>query len=170
LGAERKSAYIDEKNKLLTAYHEVHNQPHESRVEISKLMDGGREDMPWQLFIQMVPCPSTKSRVCRVVMRWALYVSMVTFRLENYADSRIYQTSQLPEDDRYSVTQTEFKATIDVCMGGRVAEGLSEFFSPRSPTTPDLKFQFMELGASQAAPHLISSMPLVLQPLWSRLA
>jgi ATP-dependent metalloprotease len=50
--------------------------------------------------------------------------------LKNYADSCIFQTSQLPEDDRYSVTQTEFKATIDVCMGGRVAEGLSEFFSP----------------------------------------
>lgn len=46
LGAERKSAYIDEKNKLLTAYHEVHHQPHKSRVEVSKLMDGGREDMP----------------------------------------------------------------------------------------------------------------------------
>jgi len=42
----------------------------------------------------------------------------------------VIKTSQLPEDDRYSVTQTEFKATIDVCMGGRVAEGLSEFFSP----------------------------------------
>lgn len=89
---------------------------------------------------------------------------------KNYADSCIYQTSQLPEDDRYSVTQTEFKATIDVCMGGRVAEGLSEYFSPRSPTTPDLGFQFMGRGASQAAPHPIFSMPLVPQPLWSRLA
>lgn len=42
----------------------------------------------------------------------------------------VIKTSQLPEDDRYSVTQTEFKATIDVCMGGRVAEGLSELIPP----------------------------------------
>jgi ATP-dependent metalloprotease len=36
------------------------------------------------------------------------------------------QTSQLPETDRLSVTLKEYLATIDVCMGGRVAEWLSE--------------------------------------------
>jgi len=38
-----------------------------------------------------------------------------------------YQTSQLPENDRVSVTLKEYLATIDVCMGGRVAEHLSGF-------------------------------------------
>lgn len=35
------------------------------------------------------------------------------------------QTSQLPEDDRYSVSLKQYLAEIDVCMGGRVAEELS---------------------------------------------
>ena len=34
-------------------------------------------------------------------------------------------TQQLPEDDRHSVSYTEYLAEIDVCMGGRVAEELS---------------------------------------------
>lgn len=36
------------------------------------------------------------------------------------------KTSQLPEDDRYSVSFKEYLAEIDVCMGGRVAEEISE--------------------------------------------
>jgi ATP-dependent Zn protease len=32
----------------------------------------------------------------------------------------------LPENDRLSVTLKEYLAEIDVCMGGRVAEELSE--------------------------------------------
>ena len=35
------------------------------------------------------------------------------------------QTSQLPQDDRISVSFKEYLAEIDVCMGGRVAEELS---------------------------------------------
>jgi ATP-dependent metalloprotease len=34
-------------------------------------------------------------------------------------------TSQLPQDDRYSVSMKEYLAEIDVCMGGRIAEELS---------------------------------------------
>ena len=40
----------------------------------------------------------------------------------------VLQTSQLPEGDMFSISQSEYKAMIDVCMGGRVAETLSEFF------------------------------------------
>jgi ATP-dependent metalloprotease len=40
------------------------------------------------------------------------------------------QTSQLPEDDNTSVTYKQFLATIDVCMGGRVAEELSKLSFP----------------------------------------
>jgi ATP-dependent metalloprotease len=37
------------------------------------------------------------------------------------------QTSQLPENDRHSVSLKEYLAEIDVCMGGRVAEELSTY-------------------------------------------
>jgi ATP-dependent metalloprotease len=37
----------------------------------------------------------------------------------------VIQTSQLPENDRLSVSLKEYLAEIDVCMGGRVAEELS---------------------------------------------
>jgi hypothetical protein len=53
-------------------------------------------------------------------------------------------------------------------MGGRVAEGLSELFSPLSPTHPDQEFQFMGLVASQVELHPIFSTPLVLLRLWLR--
>lgn len=33
---------------------------------------------------------------------------------------------QLPEDDRVQVTRKEYLAEIDVCMGGRAAEEISE--------------------------------------------
>ncbi|KAI6108981.1 ATP-dependent metallopeptidase Hfl [Pisolithus croceorrhizus] len=85
LGAERKSAYIDEKSKLLTAYHEGGHA-------LAALYTAGA--MP----LHKVTC---------VPRGHALGV-----------------TSQLPENDMFSVTQTEYKAIIDVCMGGRVAENL----------------------------------------------
>ncbi|KAI0030818.1 ATP-dependent peptidase [Vararia minispora EC-137] len=42
-------------------------------------------------------------------------------------------TSQLPKDDRYSVSLTEFMAEIDVSMGGRVAEEM--IFGPENVTS-----------------------------------
>ncbi|EGO18566.1 hypothetical protein SERLADRAFT_454144 [Serpula lacrymans var. lacrymans S7.9] len=85
LGTERKSQYIDEKNKLMTAYHEG------GHALVALYTEGA---MP----LHKVTC---------VPRGHALGV-----------------TSQLPENDRYSVTQKEYQAMIDVCMGGRVAEEL----------------------------------------------
>lgn len=39
----------------------------------------------------------------------------------------VTQTSQLPENDRESISFKEYLASIDVRMGGRVAEELSKF-------------------------------------------
>ena len=39
------------------------------------------------------------------------------------------QTLQLPENDMVSITFKQYRAKIDVSMGGRVAEELSEFGS-----------------------------------------
>lgn len=44
----------------------------------------------------------------------------------SYTDKVTLQTSQLPENDRTSITYKEYLAGIDVSMGGRVAEELSE--------------------------------------------
>lgn len=44
-----------------------------------------------------------------------------------FSTHSIYQTSLLPENDRTSVSLKEYLAGIDVSMGGRVAEELSEF-------------------------------------------
>lgn len=50
-----------------------------------------------------------------------------------------FQTSRLPEDDRYSVSMREYLADIDVCMGGRVAEDMSKLFcAPRSSLVCEL--------------------------------
>lgn len=85
LGAERKSAYIDEKSKLMTAYHE-----------------GGHA-------------------LAALYTEGAMPLHKVTCVPRGHA---LGITSQLPERDMFSVTQTEYKAMIDVCMGGRVAESL----------------------------------------------
>ncbi|KAG9318479.1 ATP-dependent metallopeptidase Hfl [Chiua virens] len=85
MGAERKSAYIDEKNKLLTAYHE-----------------GGHA-------------------LTALYTEGAMPLHKVTCVPRGHA---LGITSQLPEGDMYSISQNEYKAMIDVCMGGRVAETL----------------------------------------------
>ncbi|KAH0830563.1 ATP-dependent metallopeptidase Hfl [Lanmaoa asiatica] len=85
MGAERKSAYIDEKNKLLTAYHE-----------------GGHA-------------------LTALYTKGAMPLHKVTCVPRGHA---LGITSQLPEGDMFSISQSEYKAMIDVCMGGRVAETL----------------------------------------------
>ncbi|KAG6376144.1 ATP-dependent peptidase [Boletus reticuloceps] len=85
MGAERKSAYIDE------------------RINCSRPIT--REAMPLLHSTPKAPMPLHK--VTCVPRGHALGV-----------------TSQLPEGDMFSISQSEYKAMIDVCMGGRVAETL----------------------------------------------
>jgi len=94
MGAERKSQYIDDKAKLMTAYHEG------GHALVALYTDGA---MP----LHKVTC---------VPRGHALGV-----------------TSQLPENDRLSVTLKEYLAEIDVCMGGRVAEEL--IYGPENVTS-----------------------------------
>lgn len=58
-----------------------------------------------------------------------MFLSIVETLLK-FSCSCSFKTSQLPEDDRESVTLKEYRAIIDVCMGGRVAEELSETNNP----------------------------------------
>jgi len=85
MGAERKSWFINDKIKLMTAYHEG------GHALVALYTEGA---MP----LHKVTC---------VPRGHALGV-----------------TSQLPADDRVSVSYKENLAEIDVCMGGRVAEEL----------------------------------------------
>ncbi|THH17804.1 hypothetical protein EW146_g3064 [Bondarzewia mesenterica] len=94
MGAERRSQYIDEKVKRLTAYHEG------GHALLALYTEGS---MP----LHKVTC---------VPRGHALGI-----------------TSQLPEDDRLSVTLKEFLADIDVSLGGRVAEEL--IFGPENVTS-----------------------------------
>ncbi|KZT61539.1 ATP-dependent metallopeptidase Hfl [Calocera cornea HHB12733] len=83
MGSERKSAYISDQVKKLTAYHE-----------------GGHA-------------------LVALYTKGAMPLHKVTCVPRGHA---LGLTMQLPENDRNSVTYTEFLAEIDVCMGGRVAE------------------------------------------------
>ncbi|KAF9653112.1 ATP-dependent metallopeptidase Hfl [Thelephora ganbajun] len=94
MGAERKSFYIDDKVKLMTAYHEG------GHALVALYTDGA---MP----LHKVTC---------VPRGHALGI-----------------TSQLPKDDRISISFREYLAEIDVCMGGRVAEEL--IYGPQNVTS-----------------------------------
>ncbi|KAI0647017.1 ATP-dependent metallopeptidase Hfl [Trametes meyenii] len=94
MGAERKTSFISEEVKKMTAYHEG------GHALVALYTEGA---MP----LHKVTC---------VPRGHALGV-----------------TSQLPKDDRYSVSLKEYLAEIDVCMGGRVAEGL--IYGPENVTS-----------------------------------
>ncbi|KAJ6630799.1 peptidase family M41-domain-containing protein [Mycena sp. CBHHK59/15] len=85
MGAEGKSRYLDQKNKLATAYHE-----------------GGHA-------------------LVALYTEGAMPLHKVTCLPRGHA---LGYTSFLPENDRTSVSLKEYLASIDVSMGGRVAEEL----------------------------------------------
>ncbi|KAJ8078767.1 i-AAA protease yme1 [Marasmius tenuissimus] len=85
MGAERKSAAIDDKAKLATAYHEG------GHALVAFYTDG------------------------------AMPLHKVTCVPRGHA---LGYTAFLPENDRFSVSLKEYLASIDVSMGGRVAEEL----------------------------------------------
>ncbi|KAF9264692.1 ATP-dependent peptidase [Marasmius fiardii PR-910] len=85
MGAERKSAAIDDKAKLATAYHEG------GHALVALYTDG------------------------------AMPLHKVTCVPRGHA---LGYTAFLPENDRFSVSLKEYLASIDVSMGGRVAEEL----------------------------------------------
>jgi len=64
MGAERKSFYIDDKVKLLTAYHEVSGGLLASRATELMVTESlhccDRAVTRWSLCIPMVPCPCTR--------------------------------------------------------------------------------------------------------------
>ncbi|KAI0374854.1 ATP-dependent metallopeptidase Hfl [Pilatotrama ljubarskyi] len=94
MGAERKTSFISEEVKKMTAYHEG------GHALVALYTEGA---MP----LHKVTC---------VPRGHALGI-----------------TSQLPKDDRYSVSLKEYLAEIDVCMGGRVAEEL--VYGPENVTS-----------------------------------
>ncbi|KAG6814340.1 hypothetical protein H0H92_010925 [Tricholoma furcatifolium] len=85
MGVERKSQYIEHKEKLATAYHEG------GHALVALYTDG------------------------------AMPLHKVTCVPRGHA---LGYTAQLPENDRTSINLKEYRAEIDVCMGGRVAEEL----------------------------------------------
>ncbi|KAA1471177.1 ATP-dependent metallopeptidase Hfl [Dentipellis sp. KUC8613] len=94
MGAERKSQFIDEKVKKLTAYHE-----------------GGHA-------------------LAALYTEGAMPLHKVTCVPRGHA---LGVTSMLPKDDRLSVSLKEYLASIDVSLGGRVAEEL--IFGPENVTS-----------------------------------
>ncbi|KZT11352.1 ATP-dependent metallopeptidase Hfl [Laetiporus sulphureus 93-53] len=94
MGTERRTAYISEDVKKMTAYHE-----------------GGHA-------------------LVALYTQGAMPLHKVTCVPRGHA---LGVTSQLPEDDRYSVSLKEYLAQIDVCMGGRVAEEL--VYGPENVTS-----------------------------------
>ncbi|TFY60785.1 hypothetical protein EVG20_g7287, partial [Dentipellis fragilis] len=94
MGAERKSQFIDEKVKKLTAYHE-----------------GGHA-------------------LAALYTEGAMPLHKVTCVPRGHS---LGVTSMLPDDDRLSVSLKEYLASIDVSLGGRVAEEL--IFGPENVTS-----------------------------------
>lgn len=56
-------------------------------------------------------------------MLWDTYAIALLF---DFAFDNIFQTAFLPENDQNSINLMQYKAQIDVSLGGRVAEELSE--------------------------------------------
>ncbi|OBZ75445.1 ATP-dependent zinc metalloprotease FTSH 5, mitochondrial [Grifola frondosa] len=112
MGAERKSTYISDEVKRMTAYHEVRILSRlNAKVGLIQDSKGGHA-------------------LVALYTDGAMPLHKVTCVPRGHA---LGITSQLPEDDRYSVSLKQYLATIDVCMGGRVAEEL--IYGPENVTS-----------------------------------
>ena len=143
MGVERKSHYLDPKTKLSTAYHEVCR----TLLSLTFLPN----------FYAGWACP------CRPIYRWSNAFtqghmhspwSCSGISESHYLTSSVpdliiiiffFKTSQLPEDDRYSISFKQYLAGIDVSMGGRVAEELSKSFFAHSLAFPVLLVSVISL-------------------------
>jgi ATP-dependent metalloprotease len=130
MGAERKSHYIDPKAKLMTAYHEVWSWSHfQCPLFWERPSKGGHAlvalytegAMPLHK-VTCVPRGHALGYVCHILVIPSSPYTKLTVPIFS-------QTSQLPENDRTSISLKEYLADIDVCMGGRVAEQLGESLS-----------------------------------------
>ncbi|KDQ33288.1 hypothetical protein PLEOSDRAFT_48395 [Pleurotus ostreatus PC15] len=88
-----------------------------------------------QNMVNQAAIQASKERATEVTLKhfeWAKdRIVMGAERKSQYIDPKaklataFHETSQLPEDDQYSVSFKQYRAGIDVCLGGRVAEELT---------------------------------------------
>ncbi|KAF4576563.1 hypothetical protein EYR36_000838 [Pleurotus pulmonarius] len=83
-----------------------------------------------QNMVNQAAIQASKERATEVTLKhfeWAKACALVlvfTLCANVYFRIVLSWTSQLPEDDQYSVSFKQYRAAIDVCLGGRVAEEL----------------------------------------------
>lgn len=106
MGAERKSSYITPKDKLMTAYHEAGHA-------LAALYTPGARSL------HKVTCMPRGHSL-------GLVSTIRSMPPDQYAEISGRKTQTLPENDEHSVSFKQFSAMLDVSMGGRIAEEMSE--------------------------------------------
>lgn len=112
-GPERRSAEIDKKNKLITAYHE---SGHAIVAYYTK------DAMPINKATIMPRGPSLGHVRQHKTSKLSFDLSPVQTVITVNTLSIPFKVSMLPENDRWSETRSQLLAQMDVSMGGRVAE------------------------------------------------
>lgn len=79
MGAERKSQYLDPKNKLATAYHEVFIGLIQTPFLNQLIVPFPREATRLSLSIQTELCPFTRSLAFPVATLWVMYAENPVF-------------------------------------------------------------------------------------------
>lgn len=128
-GPERRSAEIDKKNKIITAFHEsghaivAYYTKDAMPINKATIMPRGpslghvREPKPYKLSFDTRSGASGHCfKLCTSfhLLHFLFFLS-IPFNVSS-------QVSMLPENDRWSETRSQLLAQMDVSMGGRVAE------------------------------------------------